>query len=255
MADLPSPDGQPSSGGVFYDEPGVFETYVDAVAAGPWSANHVMEEPALLSAIGDVRRARVLDLGCGTAALGSHVLAAGCARYLGIDGSVKMVEAARAQVEGAGGEIRLCAIEEFSAPAGSYDLIVSRMALHYVDDLRAALAACAFALTPGGRIVLTVVHPVVTSHDGRSSTREQRTNWLVDDYVSSGAREQIWMGGRVWWHHRTIEEYVAAFLEAGFALTRLSECAPCRVRFADQESEYERRRRIPLFLLLAGTRS
>ena len=103
-------------------------------------------------------------------------------------------------------------------------------------------------------MVFTVVHPVVTSHDGRENADEARTSWLVDDYFASGPREQAWMGGRVWWHHRTLEEYVVALQEAGFAVTTLSECPPCRERFAGEHSEYERRRRIPLFLLLGGRR-
>ncbi|MDP9259635.1 MAG: SAM-dependent methyltransferase, partial [Actinomycetota bacterium] len=74
-----------------YDEDAVFETYVAAVEAGPSSANYVMEEPALLDALGDVGGMRVLDLGCGTAALGRRLLGAGCASYFGIDGSAKMV--------------------------------------------------------------------------------------------------------------------------------------------------------------------
>jgi 2-polyprenyl-3-methyl-5-hydroxy-6-metoxy-1,4-benzoquinol methylase len=110
----------------------VFETYVSAVEAGPWSANYVMEEPALLDALGDVRGLRILDLGCGTAALGRRLLEAGCDSYVGIDASAEMVEAARAELAGTGGEIRRGDIEEFAAPANTYDLIVSRMALHYV---------------------------------------------------------------------------------------------------------------------------
>ena len=43
-------------------------------------------------------------------------------------------------------------------------------------------------------------------------------------------------------------------LGAGFALTNLRECAPRRERFDDDE-EFERRRRIPLVLLLAGVRT
>lgn len=41
---------------------------------------------------------------------------------------------------------------------------------------------------------------------------------------------------------------------AGFALVNLRECAPRRERF-DDDAEFERRRRIPLVLLLAGARA
>jgi hypothetical protein len=56
------------------------------------------------------------------------------------------------------------------------------------------------------------------------------------------------------WHHRTVEQYVASFQRAGFRLTALSECPPRPERFGDDVEELARRRRIPLFLLLAGAR-
>jgi hypothetical protein len=65
----------------FYDDRDVFETYMSAVAPGPSSPNHVMEEPALLAALGDVRGLRILDLGCGDAAIGRRLLALGCRSY------------------------------------------------------------------------------------------------------------------------------------------------------------------------------
>jgi hypothetical protein len=36
---------------------------------------------------------------------------------------------------------------------------------------------------------LTVVHPVITSHDARASTDEFRGSWVVDDYFAAGPRE------------------------------------------------------------------
>jgi len=239
-------------GGAFYDEDELFERYRAAVHPGPSSANFVMEEPALLDAIGDVRGLRVLDLGCGDAAIGRRLLDAGCRAYLGIDASARMIDAARDALVGTPGEARREPIERFAAAVGSLDLVISRLALHYVEDLDAVLAACRDCLAPGGRLVFTVVHPVVTSHDARGSSDEPRASWVVDDYFAAGPRELDWLGGRVVWQHRTIEQYVLGMQRAGFRLTALSECAPRVERFAGDESELARRRRVPLFLLLAG---
>lgn len=129
--------------GGFYDSDGVFEAYTEAVRPGPSSPNHVMEEPAVLDAVGDVAGLRVLDLGCGDAALGSRLLRAGCRSYLGIDASARMVDAARATLRGGPGEVRRGMIEAFSALPDSYDLVISRMALHYVEDLAGPLVTLA----------------------------------------------------------------------------------------------------------------
>jgi SAM-dependent methyltransferase len=241
-------------GGAFYDARELFERYRSAVQPGPWSANFAMEEPAVLEALGDVRGRRVFDLGCGDAAIGRTLLDSGCRSYLGIDASARMVEAAGDALVGTTGEARRDTIEHFSATPGSFDLVISRMALHYVEDLDAALAACHDCVARGGRMVFTVVHPVITSHDARASDDEERTSWVVDDYFDEGPRDVDWLGERVVWHHRTVERYIASFQRAGFRLSALSECAPRRERFGDEDAELAHRRRIPLFLLLAGVR-
>jgi SAM-dependent methyltransferase len=237
-------------GGSFYDDLELFERYEGHRA---WSLNPsvVMEGPALLEELGPVSGLRVLDLGCGNAEIGRELLNAGAARYLGLDGSTRMVEAARRVLEGTSGEAVVGDIEDLAAPAGSFELVLSRMALHYVADLGPVLRACRACLTSSGRLVFTVVHPVITSNDARESSAEPRESWVVDDYFNTGPRDQQWLGARTIWHHRTIENYVFELRDAGFALVNLRECEPRRERF-DDEAEFERRCRIPLVLLLAS---
>jgi len=240
-------------GGAFYDDPESFERYRQH-RAWSLSPNAVMEGPALLEELGPVGGLRILDLGCGDAQVGRELLDAGASRYLGIDGSHRMVDAAQRMLEGTAGEVVRCDIEDFAWPEGSFDLVLSRMALHYVADLGAVLRGCYRCLVPGGRLLLSVVHPVITSHDARGGSTEPRQNWVVDDYFLTGTRDQQWLGARIVWHHRTVEDYVSALLDAGFTLTGLRECAPRRELF-DDEAEYQRRLRIPLVLLLSGARA
>lgn len=247
-----SEDARDLRGGAFFDDPCVFGRYREPQPAVS-NPTEVMEEPALLEELGSVEGLRVLDLGCGDAAIGRVLLDAGCRRYVGVDGAANMLLAARSTLGGTPGQVIQGDIEDFQSPPDTFDLVISRLALHYVEDIAAVMSAGRACLAPGGRIVFTVVHPVISSHDARDTTDELRTNWVVDDYFVSGPREQDWLGGTVVWHHRTTEDYVAALVRAGFALTALRECPPQRTRFTDA-GEYARRRRIPLFLLLAGAR-
>ena len=239
-------------GGAFYDDAETFERYREHRR---WSLNpnNVMEGPAILDELGPVSGLRVLDLGCGDAEIGGELMDQGVARYRGIDGSWRMVQAAQRKLKGTTGEAVVCDIEDIAELPESFDLVLSRMALHYVADLGGVLRACRACLAPGGRVVFTVVHPVITSHDARESSTEPRQNWVVDDYFVAGPRDQQWLGTKTVWHHRTIEDYVVELRNANFALVNLRECAPRRERF-DNDTEYERRRRIPLVLLIAGAR-
>jgi cyclopropane fatty-acyl-phospholipid synthase-like methyltransferase len=211
-----------------------------------------MEEPAVHSEIGPVEGRRILDLGCGDGAFGRWLIDEGARHYQGVDSSAAMVARATHTLSGSPAQIRHGKIEDFGTAAGSVDLIVSRLALHYIEPLEDVLRRCRTWLAPGGRLLITVVHPVITSHDARASTEERRTNWVVDNYFDTTARPQTWMGADVVFHHRTVEQYFSALRTAGFTVTALRECAPARGAFDDNADEYARRRRIPLFLLLAA---
>jgi SAM-dependent methyltransferase len=239
------------NGGAFYDQPGVAEQFREHRESGARSPNLVMEEPAVLAELGSLAGLRVLDLGCGDGSFGRTATAAGCRSYLGIDASQAMVAEARSRLTGTGARVEHSDLAQLEGQAGAFDVIVSRMVLHYLDDVGPVLAAARRSLAPGGRLVITVAHPVLTAPKLVEATGE-RTSWLVDDYFEPGARERPWFGRTVTWFHRTVEEYVREVMTAGIRLTSLQECAPVEARFEGDEPELRRRRRVPLFLLLAG---
>jgi SAM-dependent methyltransferase len=207
----------------------------------------------MLELIGEVVGSRILDLGCGDAAFGRLALSRGCRTFVDVDGSCNMVAAAQQTLEGTSGEVVHSTIEAWTYPEAAFDLVVSRLALHYVPDVEAVFAQVYRTLTPGGRFVFSVEHPVLTCCD-RGWQSGQRQAWLVDNYFEIGLRVTSWLGGQVLKYHRTVEAYFIALQGAGFAVESLRESHPRRDMFAD-EAEYKRRKRIPLFLFLAGHKS
>ena len=237
-------------GPAFYDDPAVFDTYRQARARAT-SPNELIEEPLVLALLGPVAGLRILDLGCGDAAFGRRLLADGCASYLGIDASRRMLRRARIELRGTCGAVLRQRMERFTAPPGSFDRVVSRLALHYVEDLASVLVTVQALLVPGGTLVFSVEHPVITSCSAGWDPCTPRTNWIVDQYFAIERRETSWLGGRVVKYHRTVEDYVALVQQAGFRLEALREGRPERSRMPS-EAEFERRRRIPLFLVIGA---
>ncbi len=231
----------------FYEDNHRLDQYLSHRHRPVASPNLVMEEPAFLAAVGSLAGRRVLDLGCGDGNFGRHCAAAGCTSYLGVDGAAGMIERARAQA-GTVEQYEVADMATFEPQADAYDVVASRLALHYLDDLGHVLAGARAALVDDGIFAATVLHPVLTS--GPSAPSGQRQTIEVDDYFSLGPRQREWFGAPVVWHHRTIDAYAAALRDAGFTLTDLSECPPERSAFGDNDAEYERRLRTPLFLLL-----
>ena len=123
--------------------------------------------------------------------------------------------------------------------------------LHYVADLSPLFASIAQSLVDGGRLVFSVEHPVITSCARGWAPGTQRRDWIVDDYFETGPRETRWLGGEVVKYHRTVEDYYSTVQAAGFVVEQLREARPRRGMFADPDS-YERRKRIPLFLIVSA---
>ena len=240
----------PTPGAEFYDRPGV-ETAYFAPRPPFESPVETLEAPAVGRAIGAVTGLRVLDLGCGDGALGADLLARGAASYHGVDASATMV--ARAPTCHGRAAIRQQRIEDLELAPESFDLAVSLRALHYVADLPAALARVTHTLAPGGRLIYTHEHPVITCHEAREPDG-RRGSWVVDDYFASGPRQVIFLGAPVTKYHRTIEQHLDAVAAAGLEFRSLSECPPQPQAFGDRQDEYRRRSRIPLFLLIAAER-
>lgn len=70
------------------------------------------------------------------------------------------------------------------------------------------------------------------------------------DYFNGGERVEPWIDKKVVKYHRTIEEYFQLLKQAGFMIEDIREGAPRAEKFSS-ESEYKRRKRIPLFLMFS----
>lgn len=111
-------------------------------------------QDALAEATSGRTVAALLDLGSGTGVTAERVLRHhGGAALTGIDSSAEMLRHARSLVPR--GRFLLRRLED-PLPAGPFDLVVSALAVHHLDDPgKAALfERIASALGPGGRFVL-----------------------------------------------------------------------------------------------------
>src|SRR6267142_4746502 len=135
-----------------YDDPAFFAGYstLERFGAG-WE--RAAELGDLLGLLPDVGERRVLDLGCGAGQLAHHLATRGAAEVVAIDVSERMLELARTQWAHARVTYARTALEDAAFPAARFDLVVSSLVLHYVDDYRGLMARIAGWLAPGGVLV------------------------------------------------------------------------------------------------------
>src|SRR5918997_3838421 len=121
-----------------------------------------LEGPAVRAAVGDARGLNVLDLGCGT---GRHTLwlAAAGARVTAVDFSEGMLAEARRK-PGADA-VRFLAHDlhdPLPLPDGAFDLVVSGLVLEHLRDLSGFFREARRVLRPGGRAVVSAMHPAMS---------------------------------------------------------------------------------------------
>jgi SAM-dependent methyltransferase len=164
-----------------------------------------LEGPAVRAWFGPIAGGRALDLGCGT---GRHTLAlieAGAAEIAALDLTPEMIARARVKAEGKQARVqwvRHALPDPLPFRDATFDLAVLGLVAEHVDDLGRALREVAHVLKPGGRCIVSALHPDRTAEGQRARFIDPRT----------GLRHPI---ATV---HRTIAEYLAAADTAGLQL-------------------------------------
>lgn len=157
-----------------------------------------LEGPFTTELFSRIEPGRALDAACGTGRQ-SEVLAGLGHDVVGVDATEAMLERARTRVPNA--EFRTGLLTELPVETGSFDLAVCSLALTHLEDPAPAIRELARAVRPGGRIVITDLHPTFVALGAQAAYR-------VDD-VRAG-----YVVNEVHWHSR----YLDAFREAGVAV-------------------------------------
>ena len=235
-----------------YDEPEFFRAY-ESLERSHRGLERAWEWPAMRSLLPDFRNARVLDIGCGFGALCRYARQQGAQSVLGVDASQKMLARAATLTGDPAIVFRHAGIEEEQFEAGAFDVAVSSLTLHYVERFDLVAAKVFACLAPGGAFAISVEHPICTAIGDHIVFRMHTggMHWPLRDYMSEGARNTEWLGGRHIKYHRTVATYVNTLLDAGFSLQRLLEPKPEAARIAENSSLSLDLMR-PMFLLLSA---
>ena len=211
-----------------YDDSRFFEKYSQMErskkgldGAGEWYA--------LKRILPDLKGKRVLDLGCGYGWHCKYAAGQGAAFVLGTDISQKMLQTAAERNHDPKIEYRCAAMEDLEFDAGAFDVVLSSLAFHYVEDLEPLVRNIARWLVPGGELVFSVEHPVFTAYGAQDwyyGADGSILHFPVDNYYYEGKREAVFLGEQVTKYHRTLTTYLETLLNSGFLLQHVVEPQP-----------------------------
>jgi SAM-dependent methyltransferase len=109
----------------------------------------------VVAALGPVRDADLLDLGCGTGRVAELAAARG-ARVTAVDLSAEMAARARARPALAGARVEVMDAQALALPDGAFDAVVAAFSLMFCPRPDLALSEARRVLRPGGRLVAAV---------------------------------------------------------------------------------------------------
>lgn len=222
------------------------ESYAAVVDTKPHNAFY--ERPATLSLLPDVRGKRVLDAGCGPGVYSEILLGRG-AKVTGIDASPNMLRLAKARV-GARAEFYLANMAEplsFLADE-SFDVVLSPLALDYVEDWNELFAEFYRVLVPGGRFVFSLHHPFF-----------EYIYYNVENYFETSVVSVRWKGFPgtevdMRSYRRPLHEVLNPLASAGFRIEKIVEPLPTDDFKSADLKEYEKLMKFPSFLCLSAVK-
>ena len=159
-----------------YDNEIFFEGY-KKIRANKVNANNLFEIPALFSMMPDLKEKSVLDLGCGFGEHCKQFVDYGAKKVVGVDISKKMLEVAMA--ENFDPRIRYINIpmEDIAQLQERFDVVISSLALHYVEDFEGVVRNVYNLLDENGIFIFSQENPLCTCHSGGNRwTKDENGN-------------------------------------------------------------------------------
>lgn len=184
--------------------------------------NAYIEQPAMRSAVGEVRGLKIFEAGCGPGILAEYLIHEG-ARVVAFDVSPKMIELAKernpknATFFVADGAKPLPLAQEYN---GQFDMVVASLAIDYIRDWSVPLSEFHRLLKPKGKFIFTIQHPL-----GSWNWYKPESAFGVQ-YVEASWKgftdEPVTMPD----YYRSFEEVINPLIKAGFKILKVEDLKP-----------------------------
>jgi len=235
-----------------YDNDTFFEKYSQMerstkglAGAGEWET--------LQQQLPDFQDKRVLDLGCGFGWHCQYAIEHGAKAVTGVDVSEKMLVVAKEKTDASIRYIHK-PIEEIAFEDQSFDVVISSLALHYIESFEQIASKVAQCLVPNGAFIFSVEHPVFTAYGSQDWHYDEDgsiAHFPVDRYFFEGERTANFLGENVVKYHKTLTTYLQGLIAVGFEIRGVVEPQPAKHLLETVERMKDELRR-PMMLIISA---
>lgn len=195
------------------------------------NANNLFELPTLYALLPELGGKRILDLGCGTGERCIDYLKRGASSVTGIDISEKMLAVAKSENSDPNITYLKMPMEDLGSLEGKYDVVISSLALHYVEDFSGIVKNVYRLLCDGGIFLFSQEHPLTTCYSGTGDrwTRDENGKKIhanIADYCVEGRKDSTWFVEGVQRYHRMFSTIVNTLADNDFRIVKMDEPYP-----------------------------
>jgi SAM-dependent methyltransferase len=237
-----------------YDDPEFFRMYHE-LRKTKITYNDFVEQPAIKNLLPELKNLNILDLGCGFGELAKYCIDQGAQFVQGVDISEQMLSIAEKHPRIT---YHCCAMEEIRFDNNLFDVVISSLAFHYIDNYRELIKNVSHWIKPNGYLIFSIEHPVILSSKEQSGWAENSNNekiyWPIDNYGEEGIREQFWGVDGVVKYHRKLSTLVNTLIDNHFVIEKMDEPESIPEGLVKKPTLINERRR-PSFLLIKARRN
>ena len=211
-----------------YDNNEFFKSYQEMRNKSGLSTNDLIEIPQLFSLIGDVKGKKILNLGCGAGGHDRRLIEMGAESVLGIDLSQNMINEAIKNNSSDKIEYKVLSMLDIDSLDEKFDLVISSLAIHYVEDYDGLCKKVFNILNDGGEFIFSYGHPmdscaILNDYSDNFVVINGKKYFLISDYNNEGKRVSHWYVDGVETYHRNMSHLVNGIIHSGLTLLEVKE--------------------------------
>lgn len=208
--------------------------------------------PRMLAHLGDLRKQTVLDIGSGDGILSRELVKQGAVAIAG-DRIFNFVKAA-VESQPTIPSVQQSAVDPLPFPQDNFDKVVSNLVLMWLPEIETFAHETYRVLKPGGRLVVSITHPMINLGDFDLSEPNRPTLKL-----QASLQDGVWLkminetNGPYPYFQRPPAKYVNTITNVGFHLVpgQGYEDVFFPSQFVKKNPQYLKHQWFPLFLILA----
>ena len=191
------------------------------------SHNALYERPAVRSLLGDIAGMKILDAGCGPGVLSSELIDNG-AVLTSVDFSPEMIRLTKERTDNRARVLELNLNKPMEMLEDEeFDIIVSSLTIHYLNDLTLFFSECNRVLKKDGIMVFSTHHPFM-DFSFHSDGNYFETELVKDEWPSYNISMEF--------YRRPLSELFNIVRQAEFTVDEILEPLPsekCKEKFPD----------------------